>query len=64
MITDGEKWHYLAVNILSVLLVGITSNHKEQFSCLNCSCFHTTKTKLEKHYIVCQNYGYCYAEMP
>ena len=26
MITDGEKWHYLAVKILSALLNGITSN--------------------------------------
>ena len=28
MITDGEKSHYLAVNILSALLRGITPNHK------------------------------------
>ena len=27
MITDGEKWHYLVVNNLSILLRGITSNH-------------------------------------
>ena len=28
MITDGEKWHYLAVEKLSALLKGITSKHK------------------------------------
>ena len=27
MITDGEKWHYLAVKSLSKLLRGITSDH-------------------------------------
>ena len=26
MITDGKKWHYLAVKKLSALLRGITSN--------------------------------------
>ena len=29
IITDGKKWHYLAVKSLSALLRGITSNHKE-----------------------------------
>ena len=33
MITnDGEKWHYLAVNKLSALLRGITSNNHEDFT--------------------------------
>ena len=27
MITDGEKWHYLAAKKLSALIRGITSNH-------------------------------------
>ena len=31
MITDGKKWHYLAVKKLSALFRGITSNHKETF---------------------------------
>ena len=35
MITDGEKWHYLAVKSLSALLNGITSNHNRDFYCLN-----------------------------
>ena len=32
MITDGEKYHYLAVKILSRLLYGITSNHHGDFT--------------------------------
>ena len=49
MITDGEKWHYLTVKKLSGLLRGITSNHKEDFYCLNCFCAYSTKSKLEAH---------------
>ena len=33
MVTDGEKWHYLAVKQLPGLLRGITSSHKEDFYC-------------------------------
>ena len=43
MITDGEKWHYIAVKRLSGLLRGITGNNNDDFYCLN--CFHTYKTK-------------------
>ena len=43
MITDGKKWHYLAVKSLSALLRGITSNHNGDFYCLN--CFHSCSTK-------------------
>ena len=39
MITDGEKWHYLAVKILPALLRGIPSNHNGDFYCSN--CFHS-----------------------
>ena len=39
MITDGKKWHYLAVKSLSALLRGITSKHVGDFYCLN--CFHS-----------------------
>ena len=31
MITDGEKWHYLAVKSLFALFRGITSNNKLDF---------------------------------
>ena len=50
MITDGKKWHYLAVKKLSGLLRGITSNHKKDFYFLN--CFHSCTTKFAKIMIV------------
>ena len=31
MITDGKKWHYLAVKKSSALLRGITSKHDGDF---------------------------------
>ena len=49
MISNGENWHYLVVKNLSRLLRGITSNHKEDFYCLNCFCAYSTKNKLEAH---------------
>ena len=49
MISNGENWHYLVVKSLLGLLKGITSNHKEDFYCLNCFCAYTTKNKLEEH---------------
>ena len=80
MITDGEKWHYLAVKSLSALLNGITSNHNGDFYCLNCfrACFRTylficfkfifcnifTENKLETHKKICENHDYCHVEMP
>ena len=38
MITDGKKRYYLVVKSFSLLFKGITSNHVENFYCLN--CFH------------------------
>ena len=49
MISNSENWHYLVVKHLSGLLRGITSNHKEDFYCLNCFCTYSTKNKLEAH---------------
>ena len=43
MITDGEKWHYLAVKSLSALFRGITSNNNGDFYCLNCFKSYTTE---------------------
>ena len=43
MITDGKKWHYLAVKGLHAMLRGITSKHQEDFHCLN--CFHSFRTE-------------------
>ena len=59
MISNGENWHYLAVKKLSGLLREITSNHKEDFYCLNCFCAYSTKNKLEEHKKICENNKYC-----
>ena len=63
MITDGKKWHYLAVKRLSALLRGITSKHKEEFYFLNCFYSYTTNNK-KKHKKSCKNHDYCYVEIP
>ena len=49
MISNGQKWHYLTVKNLSGLLRRTTSNHKEDFYCLNCFYAYSTKNKLEAH---------------
>ena len=64
MISNGEKWHYLTLKNLSGLLRGITSNHNDDFYCLNCFCAYSTKNKLEKHKKICENHDYCHVEMP
>ena len=64
MISDGRKWHYLVVKNLSRLLRGITSNHKEDFYCLNCFHSYRTENKLEAHKKICENHDYCHVEMP
>ena len=60
MITDGEKWHYLAVKSLSALFRGITDNNNGDFYCLNCLCSYRTENKLKKHKNVCENHSCCY----
>ena len=64
MISNGQNWHYLVVENLSGLLRGITSTHKEDFFCLNCFHSYRTENKLEAHKKICENYDYCYIEMP
>ena len=49
MISNGEKWHYLAVKRLSGLLRGVTSNINGDFYCLSCFCNYRTKNKLDLH---------------
>ena len=49
MISNGENWHYLVVKSFSGLLTGITSNHKEDFYCLN--CFHSYNIKINLKHI-------------
>ena len=64
MISNGENWHYLAVKSLSGLFTGVTSNHKEDYYCLNCFYSYRTKNKLDAHKKVCKNHEYCHIEMP
>ena len=64
MITDGTKWHYLAITNLSALLQGKSSNHHEDFYCLNCFNSYTTKNKLKEHEEICNNHDSCHIEMP
>ena len=64
MITDGEKWHYLAVKSLSALFRGITDHNHGDFYCFNCFQSYTMENKLKKHKKVCENHDYCYVEMP
>ena len=64
MIGDGKKYHYLAVTNLSALLQKISSNHKEDFYCLNCFNSYTTKNKLKEHEEICNNHDSCCIEMP
>ena len=64
MITDGKKWHYLAVKSLSALFRRITSNNNGDFYCLNCFHSYSTKNKLKKYEKVYNDHDYCYVEMP
>ena len=50
MITDKtNNWHYFAVKGISGLLRGMTSNHNEDFYCLNFFQVYTIERKLKKH---------------
>ena len=64
MIGDVKKYHYLAVTNLSALLQKISSNHKEDFYCLNCFNSYTTKNKLKEHEEICNNHNSYRIEMP
>ena len=64
MISDGEKWHYLAVKMLPGLIKGITSNHNGDFYCLNFFHSYSTKNKLKRHKWLCNDHDYCQIEMP
>ena len=64
MITDNEKWHYLAVKKLSALFCEITSKHHAYFCCLNCIHSFSTQNKLKEYKNVCKSHDYCYIEMP
>ena len=58
MISNGKNRHYLAVKSLSGLFTGVTSNHKEDYYCLNCFHSYRRKNKLDAHKKVCENHEY------
>ena len=65
MITDSDNnWHYLTVKSISRLLRGITSNHDEDFYCLNSFHSYTPKKRLEKHERICKDHDFCHVKMP
>ena len=64
MITDNEKWPYLAVKNISMLLRGVTANHNGDFYCLNCFHLYRTLKKLKNHAKVCQDHDFCNVIMP
>ena len=45
--TSKERWHYIAVKNLSVLLRGITSKTNRDFYCLNCCYSFKTKKNVD-----------------
>ena len=77
MITNGEKWHYIAlksvrtddgfnrpIRSLSRLFRGITSNNHGDFYCLSCLQSFRTDNAHKKHERLCGNNDYCHVEMP
>ena len=56
MITNGKKYHYLAVTNLSALLQRMSSNHQGDFHCSNCFNSYTTGNKLIEHDEICNNH--------
>ena len=77
MITNGEKWHYIAlknertddrfncpIRSLSTLFRGITSNYHGDFYYLNCLHSFRTDNVLKRHERLCDNNHYCNVEMP
>ena len=64
MITDGSKWHYLAVSSLSALLTKKSSNHEGNLYSLGCFNSCTTKNRLNEHEKICNKGDSCRIEMP
>ena len=46
------------------MLQGKSSNHHEDFYCLNCFNSYTTKNKLKEHEEICNNHDSCHIGMP
>ena len=63
MITDGNKWHYLAIINLSALLAKKSPNHDGDFYCLNYFNSYTAKNKLKEHEEISNNHDSCRIQM-
>ena len=63
MITDGTKWHYLAISNLSPLLERKSSNHHGYFYCINCFNSSTKENKLKEHEEIFNNHNSCRTQM-
>ena len=59
MITNGKKYHYLAVTDLSALLQRMSSNHHGDFYCLNCFTSYYTENRLKEHEEICNKNDNC-----
>ena len=77
MITDGKKWHYLALKsvlttngynrpvvTLSRLFRGTVSNNNGDFYCLGCLHSFSADNVLKRHKRLCDNHDYCHVKMP
>ena len=77
MITNGEKWHNIAlksvrttdefnrpIRSLSRLFRGITANNNRDFYCLGCLDSFWTDNALKRHERLCDSNDYCHVEMP
>ena len=64
MISNGDKWHYLAVKKLSALLREITSKHHGGFYCLNRFHSFAAENRLQLHKSSCENKDFCNVNMP
>ena len=64
MITDGKKWHYLAIISIPMLFSGITSKYNGDFFCLNCFSSFRTENALKNHENFCKDHDYCHIQMP
>ena len=60
MITDGEKWQYLAVKSLSRLLRRITSKNNAHYYCINDLHLFRKQNKTKSNESVCKNHQYCH----
>ena len=64
MTSNGKEQHYLAETNLSALLEGNSSNHHEDFHCLNWFNSYISKNKLNEYEEICNNHNSCRIEMP